>query len=135
MPGSFSLAGLRSLGLEEDDKAEVKLEPAVEGRLRVPPPAKDAEPSPGPSPLPPLRFLPDTGKGEVEAALLAELCLLSGKKDETRVALKHNSKYDVAMSQKRLNKWEHKNLPLTVVSRLPQQQICSICDSCQSSLK
>lgn len=82
MPGSFSLAGFRSLGLEEEEDAneEDKLEAAVEGRLRRPPigtPAKDPEPSPGPSPLPLLRFRPDTGKGEVEAGLLAELCLLS----------------------------------------------------------
>lgn len=82
VPGSFSLAGLRSLGLEEEEDAEEddKLDPAVEGRLRMPPlatPATDPEPSPGPSPLPLLRFLPDTGKGEVEAGLLAELCLLS----------------------------------------------------------
>lgn len=79
MPGSFSLAGLRSLGLEEDAaEEEDKLDPAVEGRVRMPPlatPATDPEPSPGPSPL--LRFLPDTGKGEVEVGLLAELCLLS----------------------------------------------------------
>ncbi len=82
MPGSFSLAGLRSLGLEEEDvEEEDKLDPAVEGRLRIPPlatPATPPELSPGPSPLPLLRFLPDTGKGEVEAGLLAELCLLSG---------------------------------------------------------
>lgn len=79
MPG-FSLAVLRSLGLEEEDAEEVdKLDPVVEGRLRMPPlaiPATEPEPSPGPSPL--LRFLPDTGKGEVEAGLLAALCLLSG---------------------------------------------------------
>lgn len=81
MLGSFSLGGLRSLGLEEDDEDEEdKLEAAAEGRLRMPPlatPATDPEVSPGPSPVPPLRFLPDTGNGEVEACLLAELCLLS----------------------------------------------------------
>ena len=81
MPGSFSLAGLRSLGLEVEEEVveEDKLDPAVAGRPRMPPvvtPATDPEPSPGPSPVP-LRFLPDTGKGEVEAGLLAELCLLS----------------------------------------------------------
>jgi len=79
MPGSFSLAGLRSLGEEEVE--EDKLDPAVEGRPRMPPvaiPATDPEPSPVPSPLPLLRFRPGTGKGEVEAGLLAELCLLSG---------------------------------------------------------
>lgn len=78
MPGSFSLAGLRSLGLEEDVEEEDKLAPAVEGRPRMPPlatPATDPEPRPGPLPL--LRFLPGTGKGEVEAGLMAELCLLS----------------------------------------------------------
>lgn len=82
MPGCFSLAGLRSLGLEEDDaEEEDKLDPAVVGRPRMPPlatPATAPEPSPGPSPLPLLRFLPNTGKGEVEAGLMAELCLLSG---------------------------------------------------------
>lgn len=82
MPGSFSLAGLSSLGLEEDDdEEEDMLEPAVRGRPRMPPlatPATGPGPNPGPSPLLPLRFLPDTGKGEVEAGLLAELCLLSG---------------------------------------------------------
>lgn len=75
MPGSLSLAGLRSLGFEED-----KLDPAVEGRLRRPPlatPGADPEPGTGPRLLPLLRFLPATGKGEVEAGLLAELCLLS----------------------------------------------------------
>lgn len=81
MPGSFSLAGLRSLGLEEDAEEEDKLDPAVEGRPRMPPlatPATDPEASPGPSPPPLLLFLPDTGKGEVEAGLMAELCRLSG---------------------------------------------------------
>lgn len=80
MPGSFSLAGLRSLGLAEDVEEEDKLDPAAEGRPRMPPlatPATDPEPSPVPSPLPLLRLLPDTGKGEVEVGLLAELCLLS----------------------------------------------------------
>lgn len=83
MPGgSFSLAGLSSLGLEDEEDVEEddKLDPAVEGRPRMPPvaiPATDPEPSPVPSPLPLLRFLPGTGKGEVEAGLLAELCLLS----------------------------------------------------------
>lgn len=81
MPGSFSLAGLRSLGLDaEDAEEDDKLDAAAEVRLRMPPlatPATDPEPSPGPSPLPLLRFLPDTGKGEVEAGLMAELCLLS----------------------------------------------------------
>lgn len=80
MLGIFSLGGLRSLGLEEDD--EDKLEAAVAGRLRMPPlgnPATEPEvsPGPGPSPVPPLRFLPDTGNGETEAGLLTELCLLS----------------------------------------------------------
>lgn len=79
MPGSFSLAGLRNLGLEEDVEEEDKLDPMVEGRPRMPPLATPATgPVPRPSPLPLLRFLPDTGKGEVEAGLLAELCLLSG---------------------------------------------------------
>lgn len=67
MPGSLSLACLRSLGLEE-------------GRLGIPPlatPATDPETSPGPSPPLLVLLLPDTGKGKVEAGLLAELCLLS----------------------------------------------------------
>lgn len=72
MPGSFSLAGFRSLELEEDDEEEGKLELAVEGRPGMP-----AIVTPATGPLPLLRFLPDTGKGEVEAGLLAELCLLS----------------------------------------------------------
>lgn len=66
--------------MEEDVEEEDKLDPAVEGRPRIPPlaiPATDTEPSPGPSPLLLLRFLPDTGKGEVEAGLMAKLCLLS----------------------------------------------------------
>lgn len=81
MPDIFSLAGLRSLGLEEaeDIEEEDKLDPIVEGRLRRPPPATPGPaPSPGPRLLPLLRFLPDTGKGAVEAGLLSELCLLSG---------------------------------------------------------
>lgn len=81
MLDSFSLGGLRSLGLDDDDEDEEdKLAAAVEGRLRMPPlatPATEPEVSPGPSPAPPLRFRPDTGNGEVEAGLLAELCLLS----------------------------------------------------------
>jgi len=68
MSGSFSLAGLRSLGLEVEAEA-----PAAEGRLGTPP-AADAEPSPGP----PVLFLPDTGNGAAEAGLMGELCLLSG---------------------------------------------------------
>lgn len=82
MPGSFSLGGFSSLGLDEAEDAEEedKLDAVVEGRLRMPPlatPATDPEPNPGPSPLPLLRFLADTGKGEVEAGLPTELCLLS----------------------------------------------------------
>lgn len=79
-PGSFSLAGLTSLGLEDDDEEADKLELAVEGRPRMLPvatAATDTEPTPDPIPLPLLRFLADTGKGEVEAGLLAEICLLS----------------------------------------------------------
>lgn len=76
MAGSFSLGGLSSLELEEAER----LDPVEEGRLIIPPltiPAGNAEPSPGPKPLPLLRFLPDTGKGDVVPGLLAELCLLS----------------------------------------------------------
>lgn len=82
MPGSFSLAGLRSLGLDEEDNVEEedKLDPAVEGLPPLATPATAPELSPVPSPLPLLRFLPGTEKGEVEAGLLAELCLLSGVK-------------------------------------------------------
>lgn len=83
MPGSFSLAGLRCFGFEEEAEEEDRLDPATVGRLRMPPlvtPAIAPEPRPGPSP--PLRFLPDTGKGEVEAGLLGELCLLSGETDK-----------------------------------------------------
>lgn len=96
MPDIFSLAGLRSLGLEEaeDIEEEDKLDPIVEGRLRRPPPATPAPaPSPGPRPLPLLRFLPDTGKGIVEAGLLSELCLLSGATVESKAWIKH--KYSI----------------------------------------
>lgn len=87
MLGIFSLAGLWSLGLEEaeDIDEEEKLEPIVEVRLRRPPPETPAPVPvlrPGPRPL--LRFLPDIGKGVVEAGLLSELCLLSGAKVKTR---------------------------------------------------
>lgn len=84
MPGSFSLAGLRSLGLEQEEEEaeeEDKLDPAVVGRPPLANPATAPEFSPGPRPLPQLRFLPDTEKGEVEAGLQAELCLLSGEKE------------------------------------------------------
>lgn len=81
MPGSFSLAGLSSLGLEEEEEdaaeEEDKLDPAVEGLPPLATPATAPELSPDPSPLPLLLFLPGTEKGEVEAGLLAELCLLS----------------------------------------------------------
>lgn len=85
MPSIFSLAGLRSLGLEEaeDVEEEDKLDPRVVGRPRTAPlvtPDTDPGPGPGPSPGPKplLRFLPETGKAEVETGLFAELCLLSG---------------------------------------------------------
>lgn len=79
MPGSFSLGGLRSLRLEEDNvEEEDKLDPAAEGLPPLATPATAPELSPDPSPL--LRFLPGTEKGKVEAGLLAELCLLSGVK-------------------------------------------------------
>lgn len=85
MPSIFSLAGLRSLGLEEaeDVEEEDKLDPIVVGRPRRAPlatpdtgPGPGPGPNPGPRPL--LRFLPETGKGDVETGLLGELCLLSG---------------------------------------------------------
>lgn len=83
MPGSFSLAGLESLGLEEEEEEDVdeedKLDPIVEGRLRRPPPATPATgPVPSPAPNPLLRFLLGTWKGDAEVGLIAELCLLSG---------------------------------------------------------
>lgn len=80
MAGSFSLGGLSSLELEEGVEETERLDPVEEGRLRIPPlttPAADPEPSPDPKPLPLLRFLPNTGKGDVVPGLLAELCLLS----------------------------------------------------------
>lgn len=92
MPDIFSLAGLRSLGLEEaeDIEEEDKLDPIVEGRLRRPPPATPAPAlSPGPRLLPLLRFLPNTGKGIVEGALLSELCLLSGATVENEAWINH----------------------------------------------
>lgn len=80
MPCSLSLADFWNFGLEdEDDDDEVDddtLETAVDVRLRFPPLVTPAT-VPELSPLPVLRFLPDTGKGEVEAGLLVELCLLS----------------------------------------------------------
>lgn len=82
MLGSFSLAGFRSLGFEEEHEDNVEeehmMDPVVEGRPRMLPlVTTEPGPNPGPSPLPLLLFLPGTGKGEVEAGLLAELCLLS----------------------------------------------------------
>lgn len=67
---------------EEDDDVveEHKLDPAVEGRPRMLPlvtPATDPEPKVDPRLLPLILLLPGTGKGEVEADLLAELCLRS----------------------------------------------------------
>lgn len=103
MPDIFSLAGLRSLGLEEaeDIEEEDKLDPIVEGRLRRPPPATPAPvPSPGPRLLPLLRFLPDTGKGIVAAGLLSELCLLSGATVESKAWIK--VKYSIIRSKQRL---------------------------------
>lgn len=89
MPGSFSLAGLRSLGLEEEVEEDVeeedKLDPMLEGRPRMPPLV-----TPATDPVPLLRFLLDTGKGEVEAGLLAELCLLS-EQTTKEMGLRHKS--------------------------------------------
>lgn len=80
MPGSFSLAGLRILGLEEEEEeveVEDKPDPILGGR--TPPLVTAATGAVDKAcPLPPLlRFRLDTGKGGVEAGLLAELCLLS----------------------------------------------------------
>lgn len=64
----------------EDDEEDDKLEAAEDSRLRMPPlvtPATVPEPSADPSPQPALRFLLGTEKGDVEAGLLVELCLLS----------------------------------------------------------
>lgn len=86
MPSIFSLAGLRSLGLEEaeDVEEEDKLDPIVVGRPRRAPLATpDTGPGPSPGPRPLLRFLPETGKGDVETGLLGELCLLSERQYKT----------------------------------------------------
>lgn len=66
--------------LEQGVEEAERLDPVEEDRLRIPPltpPVTDPELSPGPKPLPLLRFLPDTGKGDVVPGLLAELCLRS----------------------------------------------------------
>lgn len=86
MPGSFSLAGLRILGLEEEEEEEAededKPDPTLDGRT---PPLATAATGvlDKPWPPPPPRFLPDTGKGGVEAGLLTELCLLSERDGKT----------------------------------------------------
>lgn len=108
MPDIFSLSGLWSLGLEEaEDIEEDRLGLIVEGRLRRPPPAAPATvpvPSPGPRPL--LRFLPNIGKGVVEAGLLTELCLLSGAKVKPRFRLKHtNSDSRILQAKTSRNEW------------------------------
>lgn len=74
--------------MEDDDEEVDKLELAAEDRPRMPPAATaatDTEPTPGPIPLPLFRFLANAGKGEVEAGLLAELCLLSKVITQTRL--------------------------------------------------
>lgn len=80
MPGSFSLAGLRILGLEEEEEEEEveegKPDPTLGGRT---PPLVTAATGAVDKACPLLRFRMDTGKGGVEAGLLAELCLLSGR--------------------------------------------------------
>lgn len=91
MPGSFSLAGLRILGLEEEEEDEEeeaeeedKPDPTLEGRM--PPLATAATGAVDSACPPPLRFLLDTGKGGVEAGLLAELCLLSARDSKNNQA-------------------------------------------------
>lgn len=74
---------------EEDMEEEDKLDTMVEDRPPLATPATG--PMPRPSPLPLLRFLADTGKGEVEAGLFDELCLLSGATILTKLELKHDS--------------------------------------------
>lgn len=90
MPGSFSLAGLRILGLEEEEEDEEeeaeeedKPDPTLEGRT---PPLATAATGAVDSACPPPRFLLDTGKGGVEAGLLAELCLLSARDSKNNQA-------------------------------------------------
>lgn len=82
MPGSFSLAGLRILELEEDEEEAEEADTTLGGRS---PPlvnaATGAVDKACPPPLP--RFRLDTGKGGVEVGLLAELCLLSGRTAKT----------------------------------------------------
>lgn len=80
MPGSFSLVGLRLLGLEEEDEEEEaeeedKPDPTLDGRT----PALVTAAAGAVDKACPLRFLLGTGKVGVEAGLLAELCLLSGR--------------------------------------------------------
>lgn len=94
---------------EAEDIEEDRLGLIVEDRLRRPPPATPATvpvPSPGPRPLPLLRFLPDIGKGVVEAGLLTELCLLSGAKVKPRFRLKHiNSDGRTLQAKSSRNEW------------------------------
>lgn len=101
MPGSFSLAGLRILGLEEEEDEEEEVEeedkpdPTLEGR--TPPLVTAATGAVDKAcPLPPLlRFRLGTGKGGVEAGLLAELCLLSGRTVEaTRLESQRDDRLD-----------------------------------------
>lgn len=85
MPGSFSLVGLRLLGLEEEEEEEEaeeedKPDPTLEDRT---PPLVTAATGAVDKACPPPRFRLDTGKGGVEAGLLAELCLLSGRTEKT----------------------------------------------------
>lgn len=86
MPGSFSLAGLRILGLqEEEDEEEAEEEDKPDTTLegRTPPLVTAATGAVDNACPPPLRFRLDTGKGGVEVGLLAELCLLSGRTVKT----------------------------------------------------
>lgn len=82
---SLSLADFGNLGLEEDDNEDDDtLERAVDVRPGIPPLGTPAT-EPELSPLPALRFLPNTGKGDVETGLLVELCLLSAIAAQNRL--------------------------------------------------
>lgn len=107
MPGSFSLAGLRILELDE---ALVPLEE----RPMAPP---LTPPAPGPAPLPLLRDRADREKAdegaEVEGGLLAELCLLSRGQWKSRLGMNYSPHRDMT------NKHRHRHINQKVVTSVP----------------